>query len=123
MRQGIEISRRGTLSGEVTAGQKRVQRGHARKGQRTWTVIQQGRQTIPKSIMKKKMRQVIASSRRGNLSGEVTPGETKMRRRRPYAHWEFPEEQREDLQNRQLHFQRRAIHPVHGKNHRHYTGC
>ena len=69
---------------------KIARRGQARRGRGTWTGMQQGRQTRVRRTKEKRMRQGIAISRRGALSGEVTAGETKVRQRRPHAHWGFP---------------------------------
>ena len=123
MRKGIASIRRGTLSGEVTAAKKKAQRGHAWKGRGTWTGMQRVWQAIPRGIKKKNMRQAITSTRKGTLSGEVTSGEMKMRRRRPQASWGLPEEQKEDLQNKGLRFQRRAMYPAQKQEHKHYKGC
>ena len=72
IRQGFASRRKGTLSGEVTVGHKRVRQRHACRGQGTCPGMQRGRQTIPRRMKKMKMRQGIASSRRGTLSVEVT---------------------------------------------------
>ena len=122
MWKAIESSRRGTLSGEVTAGQKRSQRGHVHKGQGAWRGMQRGWQAIPSRMKKNRMRQGITNSRQGTLSGEVTAGENKILQRRPQARWGFPEERQEDLQNRQLRCQRMEIHQVKKQRYRHYTG-
>ena len=68
----------------------------------TWPGMKQGWQMSPRRMKKNNMRQEIVSSRKGTLSGEVTAGEMKMRRRRPQSSWGLPEERQEDLQNRQL---------------------
>ena len=102
MWKGIASSRRRTLSWEVAAGKKKSQQGQAGKGRETWLGIKRGLQTIPRRIKKKNMKQGIANSWQGTLSGEIKAGKTKMRQRCPQERWGFKKERREDLQNRQL---------------------
>ena len=122
MWKGIASSRRRTLSWEVAAGKKKSQQGQAGKGRETWLGIKRGLQTIPRRIKKKNMKQGIANSWQGTLSGEIKAGKTKMCQRRPQALWGFTEDHQGDLLNRRLRCQCRKIHKVQGKNHGHYTG-
>ena len=78
IRQGIASSHKGNLSGKVTAGQKKLWRGHAHKGQGTWPGMRRGLRASPMWMKEKKMRQGIANSRQGTFSGQLTAGETKM---------------------------------------------
>ena len=68
---------------------KRVRQGPARRGQVACPGMRRGRWMSLKRRRKSRMWHGIASSWRGILPGEVTGGETKMRRCWPHACWGF----------------------------------